>query len=105
MKDYTTAVKRATGKPVKFTVDGRPITFKRQDTSALFAAALVIDDTMDYLKARYDWFAAGLSDEDAQWFQDRLTDPADPFTPKELWDIINDLVEEIGGHPTQPADG
>jgi hypothetical protein len=100
---FESAVQRANGKPITFTLDGRKFKFQPPKTTAVWLAN---DAELDErVRVQLDWLSAGLSDEDSDFLVGRLKDFNDPLTPVTLIDVVSGLMEEVAGRPpTQPPD-
>lgn len=90
------------------TIDGRVIEFTPPAAHKGFAALILAprDKTSQgiaAIRADFDWFAAGISDDDDAWLQDRLQDPASPLDVVTVLKAIREVFNEITGSPTTPS--
>jgi hypothetical protein len=100
---FNSAVARANGKAITFTLDERKYKFHPPKTAAIFMSA--DDSPGERVRVQLNWLSAGLSEEDAKTIHDRLMDFDDPLTPGTLLEVVGALIEEASGRPTGPSPG
>lgn len=97
--EFTTAKRRR--EPITFTLDGDEYTFTPVKTAG--AVLGVVHDGEDELKALFDWFDEGLSEEDSQRIENRLRDPDDDLDIPDVANVIRALLEKVSGRPTRSS--
>ena len=108
MKEFKTAL-RAADKPdeesLTFKVDGHELVCF-MPTPAQFAYAMSSvgrrRDTGEKLAGIIDFFVEVLDEESQQYIENRLLDRKDPFGLEEVSAIMEWMVEEWTGRPTEP---
>lgn len=112
MREFTTAAAATKdgetfGTNIKVVIDGREVEFLPATESQI---ALMISSgmtaTTDQISATINFFFNIIADgRDADWLKGRLFRRDDPFGPENITDILQYLVEEWTGNPTQPLSG
>jgi len=107
MQEFNTAIKEVVEdeKFTQFKVDGREMKAYAPDDGQLAMLLATIgrgSSDQDKVAGLINFFCAVLDDEDATYIEVRLLDRKDPFKLDEVEKIMEWLVEEWGGRPTQP---
>lgn len=99
---YTTAKRKE--KPVKFSVDGRDMEFNPPKRASMVLPVIEQEEVeamgVMAMKSQFDWLAAGLSEEDAEYLQDRLKDPKDDFDVPDIDKLFDWIMKQVNGRPT-----
>lgn len=90
------------------TIDGRPIEFTPPAAHKGFAALIFAkrdktSEGLESIRADFDWFQAGISDEDSEWLESRLRDPNSPLEVVTVLKAIREVYTELTGSPTKPS--
>jgi len=111
MKSFSTAAKNAeqkdesVGADVSFEFDGRTV-LALAPTSAQMAVFLAAFSDQsgfgDSVAGIINFFHSLFERQDAVYFKRRLLDKNDPFDISDVTAILEYLIEEWSGHPTQP---
>lgn len=111
MKEFNTAIREAIedqDAPLEFAIDGaKMVAYKPTDGQIAITMAAMSRHTSDQTKAAaaIDFFIAVLDEDSAAHITERLMTREDPFGLEEVQDILEFLVEEWIGRPTQPPSG
>lgn len=62
-------------------------------------------DEVETVAGPLNFFDSILDDDGRRYILDRMLDPKDPFGPGECSQIMEGLIEEWSGRPTQPPSG
>lgn len=110
VQQFTTALKAAEDPSgsVTFQIDGREVVAHEPDTAQM--AVLIAGfgrhrSEADKIATFIDFFEAVLDEDSVHYVIDRLLDRKDAFGVEELAQVGEWLIEEWGGHPTQPPSG
>lgn len=90
------------------TIDGRDIPFTPPHSYKGFAAQILAprDKTsqgLERIRSAFDWFGAGIAEEDYEWVKARLLDPTNTLEVGDVLRQINAALEEVLGSPTRPS--
>lgn len=87
--------------PIPFDLDGEEYTFT-PPKNAMMVLPMIEENSGDAeaLRGMFDWLGAGLSQEEADRILERLKDPQDDLDFDTVAEVIEGLMEEIGGRPT-----
>lgn len=114
MREFTTAVKQAhdpetqeeevKGSLVK--IDGRECTYHRPQGGqlAMFMSGVGrYASAWDRIAAVTDMFLGCFTKDDREWLASRLLDPDDEFGAEQMEEILEAMIEEWSGRPTDAA--
>jgi hypothetical protein len=113
MREFTTAAKESSRKQegteeYEFKVDGRTVkAYKPEPAQLAVTLARIGRHTTEQSKVAgiIDFFVGIMDEDSATYFTDRLLDRTDPFEIEDIQNILEYLVEEWSGNPTQsPSD-
>lgn len=99
--EYTTAARRK--EPITFILDDKVYDFMPEKKAGMVLD--IVNEGESELKALFDWFDAGLSEEDSAAIERRLRDPEDGLDVDLLTGIIKDLLAKVSGRPTRRSSG
>jgi hypothetical protein len=114
MKEFTTSVEQSEASrplgsdPITFAVDGEEWTaYPPTGGQLTLIIASMSESTkdVDRVKGILDFLDGVLDDDAKATYRERLMDRDDPFDLPDVERIINWLVEEWSGRPTQPPSG
>lgn len=109
IKQFTTAAERAASdaaREIKFEVDGFPVTAYEPDPSqfAMLMASIGRGASeIEKIAGIINFFVKVLDDRGASHIEARLLDRKDPFDTDKVEEIIEWLIEEWSGRPTQQS--
>lgn len=109
MQEFITAAKDPVEDDIiEIPIDGQKIPAYRPSDGQLAVLMASIGtgaSEIDGVAGPMNFFGSLLDDEGRKYFTDRLLDRKDPFGPEDLTKIMEALIEEWGGRPTQPSSG
>lgn len=107
MLEFDTAIQEVVddAKSLEVKVDGRKIKVYQPSDGQLAMLLATIgrgSSEVDKIAGAINFFCAVLEDADSLWIETRLLDRRDPFGIDEVQRIMEALIEEWSGRPTQP---
>jgi hypothetical protein len=121
MREFTTAAKEPVeDEVIVFTVKRNPVAdpdyvpevkelqaYRPSDgqLAVLMASFGKGSDEVESVAGPLNFFDSILDDDGRRYIMDRMLDPKDPFGPGECAQIMEGLIEEWSGRPTQPPSG
>lgn len=108
MKEFTTALKAVTEDPdlpMLFSIDGHELAAYRPTDGQLAMLMSAIGrhtSTETRVAGVIDFFVAVMDDDSATYVTDRLLSRSDPLGIDQVQEVMEWMVEEWTGRPTQP---
>lgn len=108
MKEFTTALKAVTedqDQPMVFSIDGKELrAYKPTDGQLAMLMAAVGRHTSVHTKVAgvIDFFVAVMDEDSANYVTERLLSRTDPLGVDQVEEVMEWMVEEWTGRPTQP---
>lgn len=103
MLEFKTSSNAKKAKPITFKIDDEEyVAHPPKDTALMFLVASGADnDAATQMKEVLEFFRAVLDEDSMQRFVDRLRDKNDTLTLADAMKILQGLIAEFGGRPTE----